>query len=211
MPKDLYLYLLHLYPGFYSYTEVATWRSRGRPRKTLNDVFSEDAEHWLNQNGLTVSCELLHAKLYNTKLWRSWCRLTIWDGDLVTCMNVINMLIKVQLVISNSSSVLSARSYLVGELFKDETRGITRIVGKGQFLRWWEVLWEQGVWLGLAWTRPWIFVYCPCLGDGFENWRHGIEVPSSGCLVVSVDLMGLRGWEHGMKKDFFRSHLNAPV
>ena len=31
-------------------------RSRGRPKKTLNDVFIEDVEQRLNQRGLTIDC-----------------------------------------------------------------------------------------------------------------------------------------------------------
>ena len=31
-------------------------RSRGRPRKSLNDVFIEDAEQRLDRNGLTIDC-----------------------------------------------------------------------------------------------------------------------------------------------------------
>ena len=47
-------------------------RSRGRPRKTLNEVYIEDAEQRLNQNGLTIGCMRRLAE--DRKGWRTATR-----------------------------------------------------------------------------------------------------------------------------------------
>ena len=47
-------------------------RSRGRPRKTLNDVYIEDAERILDRNGLTIDC--MKGLAEDRKGWRSSTR-----------------------------------------------------------------------------------------------------------------------------------------
>ena len=47
-------------------------RSRGRPRKTLNDVYIEDAEKRLDRSGLSIDCMKLLAA--DRKGWRNATR-----------------------------------------------------------------------------------------------------------------------------------------
>ena len=47
-------------------------RSRGRPRKSLNDVFIEDAEQRLDRNGLTIDC--MRRLAADRKGWRNITR-----------------------------------------------------------------------------------------------------------------------------------------
>ena len=47
-------------------------RSRGRPRKTLNDVYVEDAEKRLDISGLTIDCMKMLAA--DRKGWRNTTR-----------------------------------------------------------------------------------------------------------------------------------------
>ena len=47
-------------------------RSRGRPRKSLNDVFIEDAEQRLDRNGLTIDC--MRRLAADRKGWRNTTR-----------------------------------------------------------------------------------------------------------------------------------------
>ena len=47
-------------------------RSRGRPRKTLNDVYVEDAEKRLDISGLTIDCMKMLAA--DRKGWRTTTR-----------------------------------------------------------------------------------------------------------------------------------------
>ena len=56
-------------------------RSRGRPRKSLNDVFIEDAEQRLDRNGLTIDC--MRRLAAHRKGWRNITRrsCTIQSND----------------------------------------------------------------------------------------------------------------------------------
>ena len=47
-------------------------RSRGRPRKSLNDVYIEDAEKRLDRNGLTIDC--IKRLAADRKGWKSSTR-----------------------------------------------------------------------------------------------------------------------------------------
>ena len=66
MPEDRLLYYLLEWKSKHGK------RSRGRPRKSLNDVFIEDAEQRLDRNGLTIDC--MRRLAADRKGWRNITR-----------------------------------------------------------------------------------------------------------------------------------------